>query len=346
MKSELVSVIIPVFKAENFVAKTIQSVLDQTYSDLEIIIVDDGSPDRSIDICRKFDDPRIKIIQQANRGLAGARNTGIRNATGTYIALIDADDIWVKDKIEKHVAHLEKNSKLGVSFSYSKLIDQHDQPTGLKQIPTKIKNITAPYILRRNPIGNGSTPVFKRQVFKDIEFLDNLYGVEEKFYFNESFKRAEDVECWLRIALETDWECEGIPELLTLYRIHPGGLSASLLLQYEYLEKIIDTYAAAYPDIFADSASLAKAYYQRYIARRAVSVRDSKLALEMLHKSIFTDMRILTEEPVKTFVTMGATYFLCLFPTKLYTQLEQVAMRFLAKRFQNSSNLKVGPTKV
>ena len=346
MSNELVSVIIPVFKAEDFVAKTIQSVLAQTYSELEIIIVDDGSPDRSIDICRQFDDPRIKIVQQANRGLAGARNTGIRNATGAYIALIDADDLWVKDKIEKHITHLKQDPKLGVSFSYSRLIDEHDQPTGLKQIPTKIKNITPPYILRRNPIGNGSTPVFKRQVFEDIEFLDNLHGVEETFYFDESFKRAEDVECWLKIALETDWVCEGIPELLTLYRIHPGGLSASVLLQYEYLEKIISKYNTAYPDVFADSVTLARACYQRYIARRAISVRDSKLALEMLHKSISSDLRILTEEPAKTLVTMGATYFLCLFPPKLYTQLEQVAKFFASKGFQSRSNFKAGSTKV
>ena len=223
-----------------FVVLSIRAVLAQTYSDLDVVIVDDGSHVHCIDVCRRFDDPRIKIVQQANRGLAGARNTGIRNSTGDYIALIDADDLWTKDKIEKHVNHLENNPKIGISFSYSELIDEHDKSTGLKQIPTKIKDITPQYILRRNPIGNGSSPVFKQQVFKDIEFKDNLYGTEETFYFDESFKRAEDVECWLRIAVETKWECEGIPELLTLYRVNPGVLSASGLLQYEYLERIID----------------------------------------------------------------------------------------------------------
>ncbi|MBT9311111.1 glycosyltransferase family 2 protein [Leptothoe kymatousa] len=332
MKRKLVSVVIPVYKAEDFVGKTIHSVLGQTYKELEIIIVDDGSPDRSIDVCRGFDDPRIKIIQQANRGLAGARNTGIRNSIGDYIALIDADDLWTKDKIEKHVAHLESSPEIGISFSYSELIDEHDKSTGLKQIPTKIKDITPPYILRRNPIGNGSTPVFKREVFKDIEFKANLYGTEETFYFDESFKRAEDVECWLRIAVETKWGCEGIPELLTLYRVNPGGLSASVLMQYEYLEKIIDKYNSAYPEIFSDVVSLAKAYFQRYIARRAVSMRDGTLAVKMLHRALASDLRILVEEPIKTLVTMGAAYFLYLVPIKLYIQLEQAAMN-LAKGF-------------
>ncbi|MGD1951843.1 MAG: glycosyltransferase family 2 protein [Leptolyngbyaceae cyanobacterium] len=332
MNKKLVSVIIPVYKAEDYVERTIRSVLAQTYSDLEVVIVDDGSPDQSIDVCRRFDDPRIKIIQQANRGLAGARNTGIRNSTGDYVALIDADDLWTKDKIEKHVNHLENNPKIGISFSYSELIDEHDKSTGLKQIPTKIKDITPQYILRRNPIGNGSSPVFKQQVFKDIEFKDNLYGTEEIFYFDESFKRAEDVECWLRIAVETKWDCEGIPELLTLYRVNPGGLSASVLLQYEYLERIIDKYNTAYPEIFADVVDLTKAYFQRYIARRAISMRDGKLAVEMLHKALACDLRILFEEPKKTLITMAAAYFLYLFPTRFYRQLEQVAMNF-AKGF-------------
>ena len=330
MKKELVSVIIPVYKAEDFVAKTIRSVLRQTYKELEVVIVDDGSPDRSIDVCRKFDDPRIKIVQQANRGLAGARNTGIRHSTGDYIALIDADDLWTTDKIEKHVKHLQGSPDIGISFSYSELIDETDKSTGLKQIPTKIKDITPPYILRRNPIGNGSTPVFRRKVFKDIEFRANLYGEEETFYFDESFKRAEDVECWLRIAVETKWGCEGIPECLTLYRVNPGGLSASVLLQYEYLEKIIDKYNNTYPEIFSDVVSLAKAYFQRYIARRAVSMRDGSLAVKMLHKSLASDLRILIEEPRKTLLTMGAAYFLYLIPIRLYVQLEQAAMN-LAK---------------
>ncbi|ESA36802.1 glycosyl transferase family 2 [Leptolyngbya sp. Heron Island J] len=338
MEGQLVSVIIPIFKAEDFIAETLHSVLRQTYTNLEILLIDDGSPDQSIKVCRQFNDPRIKIIQQANRGLAGARNTGIRNATGEYIALIDADDLWTEDKIEKHVRHLESSPTLGISFSYSKLIDQNSKPTGLKQIPKRITGITPPYILSRNPIGNGSSPVFKRQVFQDIGFFDNIHGVEEKFYFDESFKRAEDVECWLRIEMETSWKCEGIPELLTLYRIHPGGLSASLLKQYEYLERIITKYTKAYPEIFVSSSSLARAYYQRYIARRAISLRDSKLALEMMHKAIASDKRIFTEEPVKTLVTMGATYFLCLVPIKLYDHLEQAARNLFTKKVQPKSN--------
>src|SRR4028119_483182 len=102
-----VSVIIPVYKVEKYVAATVQSVLQQTYKNFELLLIDDGSPDRSVEICQQFTDPRIKIISQTNRGLAGARNTGIRHAQGDYIALLDGDDMWLPNKLEKHIEHLE-----------------------------------------------------------------------------------------------------------------------------------------------------------------------------------------------------------------------------------------------
>ncbi|WP_071188886.1 glycosyltransferase family A protein [Trichormus sp. NMC-1] len=88
-----ISVIIPVYNSEKTVAETLDSVLAQTYGDLEVIIVDDGSTDKSIEICRQFNDERIKIVHQQNRGLAGARNTGIRHAQGEFLGFVDSDEI-------------------------------------------------------------------------------------------------------------------------------------------------------------------------------------------------------------------------------------------------------------
>ena len=93
-----ISVIMPVYDVERYVAAAIQSVLDQSFKDFELIIIDDGGSDSSLAICRGFVDPRIRIISQSNRGLAGARNTGIMQARGAYIALLDSDDLWARDK--------------------------------------------------------------------------------------------------------------------------------------------------------------------------------------------------------------------------------------------------------
>ena len=88
----LISVVMPVFNVERYVAEAIGSVLAQSFADFELIIVDDGGKDRSMEICRSFGDPRIRIVSQANRGLAGARNSGILAARGEFVALLDSDD--------------------------------------------------------------------------------------------------------------------------------------------------------------------------------------------------------------------------------------------------------------
>ncbi|MEO1186284.1 MAG: glycosyltransferase family 2 protein, partial [Cyanobacteria bacterium J06636_27] len=188
-----VSVIIPVYNAEKYIAATVQSVLSQTYKNFEIIIVDDGTPDNSVKICQKFNDSRIRIIHQANRGLPGARNTGIRHAQGDYLAFLDADDIWLPEKLEKHVEHLNSSPTVGISFCYSAFINEQGNSTGICQKPRKLYDITPSYVLCRNPVGNGSAAVIRREVFEDIKFQDNLYDTLEDFYFDERLRRAEDI---------------------------------------------------------------------------------------------------------------------------------------------------------
>ncbi len=173
-----VSVIIPAYKVEKYIADTIQSVLEQTYKNFELLIVDDGSPDKSVEIGQQFVDPRIKIIRQNNRGVSAARNTGVSHAQGEYLAFLDGDDLWLPEKLEKHVEHLESSPTVGVSFSHSAFINEAGQSLGLYQM-SKLKGITPRLILCRNPIGNGSTPVIRREVLEAIRFQDNFYGTVE-----------------------------------------------------------------------------------------------------------------------------------------------------------------------
>ena len=332
-----VSVVIPVYNAEKYVAETIQSVLDQTYQDFEILIIDDGSPDQSVEVCRQFTDPRIKIIHQLNRGLAGARNTGIHHAQGRYLAFLDADDLWKPEKLEKHVEHLDHSPLVGVSFSYSELIDATGTKTGLTQQPRRLQGITPAYALCRNPIGNGSAAVFRRELFEAICFPDDVHGVLEDCYFDERFRQAEDLECWVRITIQTQWQLVGIPEYLTLYRIHSTGLSANALNHQEGMEQVIEKIRSYAPEVVAACEHTARAYHLRYTARRAVSLQNSPLAVEMINRALIADWKILVVEPQRTIVTLLAAYLLWLLPQPIYGWMERFALKTLQLKHKSQA---------
>ncbi|NJR40477.1 MAG: glycosyltransferase family 2 protein [Leptolyngbyaceae cyanobacterium CSU_1_4] len=321
-----VSVIIPVYNVEPYIAQTLESVLAQTYTNLEIIIIDDETPDRSIDICRRYSDPRIQIIQQKNRGLAGARNTGIRHATGDYIALLDSDDLWLPHKLQRQVEHLEASPQIGVSFCRSAFIDDLGKPLGTYQMP-RLRNITAPYLMCRNPIGNGSAPMIRREVFEAIAYTGDRYGVIEQFYFDDSFRQSEDIECWIRIVIQTGWKIEGISEAMTLYRVNAGGLSANILKQLESWEQVIAKTRTYAPEIVDQWEQRARAYQLRYLARRAVRLKDGTMAVKLIHRALRTNWQILWEEPQRTLISIVAAYLLFLLPKPIYSWSEAIALK-------------------
>jgi glycosyltransferase involved in cell wall biosynthesis len=324
-----ISVIMPVYNVERFVADAVRSVLDQSFEDFELLIIDDLSPDDSIAICQSFDDPRIRIIHhRQNRGLAGARNTGVRHAQGDFLAFIDSDDCWHAEKLKRHIAHLNKHPEVGVSFSRSAFIDEDGVPNNCYQMP-RLTDIDPGYYLCRNPIGNGSAPVIRREVFSDICFCDDSSGTMEDWYFDERLRRSEDIECWIRIVLTTDWVIEGIPEALTLYRLNAGGLSACLLQQLESWEQVIEKTRSYAPEFVAEWERPARAYQLRYLARQAIRLHDGKMAVQLVHRALRTDPRILLREPSRTIVTIGAAWLLRLSPRRLYKALEEIAQRLI-----------------
>jgi len=324
---ETVSVILPVYDVEKYIGAVVKSVLNQTYKDFELLIVDDESPDQSVKICQQFTDPRIKIIHQKNRGPAGARNTAIRQAKGKYLALLDGDDLWLPEKLEKHIEHLESSPTVGVSFSRSAFIDEAGNFLGTYLRPTKFKEITPPYLLHENPVGPSSAAVVRREVFEAIKFQDNLYGTSEDFYFDEHFRQAEDIECWLRIAIQTKWQIEGINDALTLYRVNSEGLSASVLKFLEHLEKLIEKTRSYAPELIAEWEGSAKAYQLRYSARTAIRMQAGSMAVKLIHRALAAHWRILLEEPRRTLLTLVGAYLLGFLPSPLYYQIEAFAAK-------------------
>jgi glycosyltransferase involved in cell wall biosynthesis len=324
-----VSVIIPVYAVEKYVADAVQSVLEQTYENTEVILVDDGTPDASIEICKQFTDPRVKIIYQNNRGASAARNNGIRCAQGDYIAFLDADDTWVPEKLAKHIHHLESSPNVGISFSYCAFVDEFGKPLGLYNA-TEYKIITPGAILCRNPIVSPSCLVTRREVLEEIKFQKERNGIVEDCYFDESLRQSEDAECWFRICVRTNWKLEAIPEILATYRLHSVGNSANLLNTLESWDQFIDKARIYAPEIVAEWENPAMAYTLRYLARKAVTMNDGSMAINLSYRALMTHWRILLEEPRRTFITLAAAHALWFLPQPLYRRLQIIGLKIIS----------------
>ncbi|MBV7379837.1 glycosyltransferase family 2 protein [Maritimibacter dapengensis] len=299
------SIVVPAFNVEATLADTMVSLLKQSFLDLEIIVVDDGSYDRTPEIADGFcADPRVRVVRQSNRGLAGARNTGIAAAQGQIIGFCDSDDLWHPEKLSAHVHHLQMNPSLGMSYSGSELIDDDGTSLGLFQKP-RTRRITAKHMFLRNPVGNGSSPVFRRTALDDLAYRPSRETMRD-WVFDETFSQSEDIECWMRLMLTTDWEVEGIDDPLTLYRVNGAGLSAGTERQLASWERMVEKHAGIAPVFIAKHASPARAYQLRYLARRAVSARDGDRARALITRSFRASLHPLVHEPAKTIATLVA----------------------------------------
>ncbi|WP_372880113.1 glycosyltransferase family 2 protein [Psychromonas sp.] len=335
-----VSVVIPMYNVAKYITRCISSVLLQSFSDFEIICVDDGCTDNTLELLAAFTDPRITLIRQANRGLAGARNSGINQAKGEYIALLDSDDFWHKDKLKMHVAHLNNNLDVGISYCPSLFVDEDDNPLGIGQFP-KLKNITQRDIFCRNPIGNGSAPVIRRAMLTDYcsslennsaggvdKEADSLSRVE---YFNEQLKQSEDIELWTRLCLNSAWKFEGIAQPLTYYRVNENGLSSNLEAQFTSWKTAMGFNQQQHPKLFEHYYELAKAYQYRYFARRSIQSGDSKQAWFYIKEALKTNSSILLQEPGRTVNTLLCAALIKIMPVQFYKSIEQIAMASIGK---------------
>lgn len=302
-----VTLIVPAYNTLSTLPETVASLLAQTFTDFELLVVDDGSSDGTAAWVTAQTDPRVHLVRQKNRGLAGARNGGIAAAKGEYLGFCDGDDLWEAEKLAQHVAHLDAAPKVGISYSGSTLIDAEGVSLGLTQSP-KTRNVTARDVFLRNPVGNGSSPVIRRACLDSIAFRPE--GEARDWWFDETFRQSEDIECWLRIALTTDWQLEGIDAPLTRYRILSSGLSANLEPQLGTWERVAARAAALDPAFARRNVPAARAYQMRYLARRAITLGDGWTALCLLTRGLRGSLRPMIHEPIKTGVTVAAALLL------------------------------------
>lgn len=320
------TVVVPLYNTERYIAETLDCILAQTFGDFEVVVVNDASVDRGPEIARAYAcrDARIRVVTQENRGLAGARNTGIRHALGRYIALLDADDLWTPRKLELHKAHLDARQDVGVSYAGSIFINESGEALGITQSP-KLERIDPEHVFCRNPVGNGSAAVLRRTMLDDIAFTVQTGDEQRVCWFDESFRQSEDIELWTRIAVTTQWRFAGLAEPLTYYRVNNGGLSANISKQFQSWSRVRSKLAAVAPDFVARVGTKAEAYQHRYLARRAAMSGDGRAAISALHRSLARHPRIVVEEPTRTLITMLLAILALVLPARALDTAKQVA---------------------
>ncbi len=210
----VVSVIMPTYNRADYLKKAVQSVLDQTFSNFEIIIINNYSTDNTLDVISAFNDDRIKVINFKNEGIiAKSRNQGIMQSVGKYVAFLDDDDLWCPDKLELQIKYMGEHPEFDLIYSNALIIDEHETKKGLLKDSKDAKTGQVFLDLLYENFIPVLTVLMKREI------------IETNGLFNEdpSMRAAEDYEYWLRTSLKFNFGY--IDEALTLYRIHSESVS-------------------------------------------------------------------------------------------------------------------------
>jgi glycosyltransferase involved in cell wall biosynthesis len=278
----LVSVIIPAYNAETFVEKTLKSVLSQTYKNLEVLVVDDGSEDRTTEIVKAIaqQDRRVILLHQKNLGVAAARNSGIQKSKGEFIAPIDADDIWYPQNIEKQVqCMLQADSSVGLVYSWSVDIDEQDIPTGEFRA-TKIEGKVYKTLLCHNFLGNASAALIRRVCFEKVGY----YNCQLK---EQNAQGCEDWELYLRIA--EFYQFKVVPEFFIGYR----KISSSMSRDYRQMAKshalMLQSIRQKYPQIPTFLYRLSSSSFYIYLARQSSQFNNHHSTLFWLYRALQAD---------------------------------------------------------
>lgn len=207
---KLVTVILPVHDAEAYVAEAIESILGQTCADFELLVIDDGSTDRSVEVVQGYRDPRVRLLRNPeNIGISATLNRGLDAATGVYVARMDADDVSLPERLQKQVDFLDRNPDIGLAGAGMELFGAAE---GAVVAPRADPDAVASSLPFFNPICHPSV-MMRASVFR-----------EAALRYDPSFPHAEDYELWTRAARAT--RLANLPEILIRYRKHAAAVSA------------------------------------------------------------------------------------------------------------------------
>jgi glycosyltransferase involved in cell wall biosynthesis len=285
----LVSVIIPAYNAEATIRETIESVRQQTLSDLEIIVVDDGSTDGTLRQVQTVRDDRLRAYACIHQGLSATRNRGLEHARGQFISFIDADDLWTPDKLQSQLDALQSNESAGVAYSWTVFIEQDGGFLFAKE-PMYFEGNVYPQLLRSCFIASGSNVLLRRSCVDSVGLFDT------------SLRSAEDWEYWLRAA--TSWRFVVVPRYQILYRVSARSMSSDVETIERANEMVLDRALKTSPLELQNLRNECLANLKQYVGflylTRAVGPHYKKTAGRKLIDSIRLYPRILFRGKTQT----------------------------------------------
>lgn len=209
MSAPKVTVLMPALNAEDFLAEALESVWQQTFSDFELLAVDDGSVDRTPEILASCHDPRRRVLRnETRRKLSGALNRGLNEARGEFIARMDADDLMCRDRLARQVAYMERHPEIGCCGGWARTFGRG--PRKILRFPTGVEQVKA-ISLFYTPFAH-PTVMFRREWF-----------AREGLCYDGSYYPAEDYELWSRAILK--FSCDNLPRVLVKYRVHGKSMT-------------------------------------------------------------------------------------------------------------------------
>ncbi|MEM0981583.1 MAG: glycosyltransferase, partial [Cyanobacteria bacterium P01_H01_bin.58] len=281
-KAPLVSVIVPAYNAERFLPQTLASIQAQTYQNLEILVVDDGSCDRTPQIVQELaqQDPRIQLLQQDNGGVAAARNRGIRQAKGEFIAPIDADDLWLPETVAKLVNQLQKRSpQVGVVYAWSADIDEQAHPSGGIHAATVVGHVHRTLICH-NFLGNASSTLIRKTC------LDCVGGYDPQLKAQNA-QGCEDWDLYLRLAERFKFAV--VPEFLVGYRKVASSMSGDLRQMARSQALMLKAVQSQNPEIPGFLYRLSRSSFYLYLAYQCELAGNAHRSLAWLKEAAIVD---------------------------------------------------------
>ncbi|MEL6460302.1 MAG: glycosyltransferase [Cyanobacteria bacterium J06621_15] len=278
-----ISVIIPVYNGENTIKETIESVLKQTFTNFELIIINADSTDKTLSIVSQIKDERVKVFSYPKANVAVNRNRGFKHATGDYITFLDADDLWTDDKLTAQYQALQSNPQAGVAYSWTNCIDENGKFLRKTSHVNWSGDIYSKFLLD-DFIGNGSNVMIRR------EFLAEVDG------FDENLTNAQDTDMWLKLSAITEFIC--VPKAQVLYRILPVSMSSNVLgLEKSNLQVIERAFAREKAKKYQHFKSKAVGNLYKFLCYKVLKAPAEKLqgkvAVRYLLTAIKTDVSLL-----------------------------------------------------